>query len=212
MPPPTLAQRLALIADQIRDQSALGLYFARDIYERERCETLQTLSVELLALATAEPLTHFEPLRAPVIARPTPFVGGDAAVVDDTGRILLIQRADNHKWAMPGGALEAGETPAAGVEREALEETGVQCKARAFVGVFDSRLSQSPTRHHLYHLVFLCEPLDTSALGQGSHRHEVLEVRWFEANALPEELDPGHALRVSHALRRWRGEGEAYFD
>ena len=40
---------------------------------------------------------------------------GIAAVIDDSGRILLVQRADNGLWAMPGGDFEIGETPAAGV-------------------------------------------------------------------------------------------------
>jgi 8-oxo-dGTP pyrophosphatase MutT (NUDIX family) len=48
-------------------------------------------------------------------------------VIDPQGRILLMQRTDDRKWAMPGGGLEVGETPAAGVVREAFEETGVRC-------------------------------------------------------------------------------------
>lgn len=81
-------------------------------------------------------------------------------MIDDKGQILLIQRADNGKWAMPGGAFEVGETPAEGVVRETLEETGVPCRAMSLVGVFDSRFCGTTSRHHLYHFVFLCEPLN----------------------------------------------------
>jgi len=93
----------------------------------------------MLALATGETWEQIEPLRATIFSKPTPVTGGDAAIIDDEGRILLIQRADNGLWAMPGGALEVGETPAEGVVREALEETGVHCQPIALVGVFDSR-------------------------------------------------------------------------
>ena len=79
---------------------------------------------------------------------------GDAAVIDDDGRILLVQRADNSKWAMPGGAMEVSETPAEGVVREAFEETGVRCEVVALVGVFDSRLCGTISRHHLYQNVW----------------------------------------------------------
>ena len=37
-------------------------------------------------------------------------VGCSAAVFDENeDRILLIRRADNEKWAVPGGYMEAGE-------------------------------------------------------------------------------------------------------
>ncbi len=207
-----LAQRLAYLADQLRDVSAFGLRFSKSPYDRAHYQTVQDVAVELFALVAQEPLDQFEPLRAPVLSRPTPFVGGDAAIIDENGRLLLIRRADNGKWAMPGGALEVGETPAAGVEREAYEETGVRCQAVRLIGVFDSRLCGSVTRHHLYHLQFLCRPLDVANLGQGSHRYEVVEVGWFSAESLPPDLDPGHATRMPEAFRVWRGDDRAFFD
>jgi ADP-ribose pyrophosphatase YjhB (NUDIX family) len=198
-----LAQQLAMFADRLRDAAAFGLHFSENRYDR---------AVELLALATSELPASFEPLRAPVLSRPTPFVGGDAAIINDQGQILLIQRADNQKWAMPGGALEVGETPAAGVEREAFEETGVRCQAVTLIGIFDSRLYSSASRHHLYHVVFLCRPLALDDLGRGSHRQEVSNVQWFAQDDLPQDLDPGHAARVPEAFRVWRGDPRAFFD
>ena len=100
------AQQIAAWADKLRDISALGLMFANSSYDRERYQTLQDMAMSMLALATGDRLDQLEPLRAPVFSRPTPFAVGDAAVIDRLGRILLIQRADNAKWAMPGGALE----------------------------------------------------------------------------------------------------------
>jgi ADP-ribose pyrophosphatase YjhB (NUDIX family) len=64
---------------------------------------------------------------------------------------------------MLGGALEVGETPVEGVVREALGETGLRCRPRALVGVFDSRGCNTLSRHHLYHFVFLCESLNAEA-------------------------------------------------
>lgn len=207
-----LAQRIALVADRLRDISASGLRFAENIHDRTHYRAIQDIAVELLALSTGELPIHFEPLRAAVLSRPTPFVGGDAAIIDDAGRILLIQRADNEKWAMPGGALEAGETPARGVEREAFEETGLRCQAVALIGVFDSRLCGSMTRHHLYHLQFLCKPLSVENIGRASHASEVLAVQWFAEDAIPANTDPGHAPRIPEAFRVWRGDSRAFFD
>lgn len=128
------AQKLALCADILRDCSALGLHFAENIYERERYKRIQDVSLELFALASTQPLAKLEPLRATIFTHPAPFPGGDAAVIDDAGKILLVRRADNSMWAMPGGAFDVGETPAEGVVREVLEETGYTCEPVALDG------------------------------------------------------------------------------
>ncbi len=207
-----LAQQLALLADRLRDISALGLMYSTGQYDLARYRAVQDISIELLALATQEPPAAFEPLRAPVLSHATPFAVGDAAVFDDAGRLLLIQRADNRCWALPGGALEVGETPAAGVEREAFEETGVRVQAQRLVGVFDSRLAGAASRHHMYQFIFLCRPLDQSHFGQGSHRHEILQAQWFAPEALPAQIDPGHITRLPEAYRVWRGDQRPFFD
>jgi len=134
-----LAAKIALWADRLRDVSAQGLRFAENNYDKTRYRAIQDTAMEMYALASGETLESLEPLRETLFSRPTPFTVGDAAVIDSAGRILLMQRTDDHKWAMPGGALEVGETPAAGVVREAFEETGVHSQAIALVGVFDSR-------------------------------------------------------------------------
>jgi 8-oxo-dGTP pyrophosphatase MutT (NUDIX family) len=211
--PMSPAQQIALWADTFRDLSAMGLMFSRNPYDRGNYEKIQELALQMLALATGGSLEELDPLRAPVFNRPTPFVAGDAAIIDDAGRILLIRRADNRQWAMPGGALEVGETPAEGVVREALEETGVRCAPVALVGIYDSRLCGTVSRHHLYQLTFLCRPIDGGQPSEPpSHGFEVLDAHWFVEQELPPGLDPGHASRIPHAFRAWHGDTRAYFD
>ena len=209
----TLAQTIALWADMLRDISAGGLLFNQNLHDRENYQKIQTIALEMLALATGESLERLEPLRVSMFNRPTPLAGGDAAIIDQAGRILLVRRADNQTWAMPGGALAVGETPAEGVVREAFEETGVRCEPVALVGVYDSRLCGTVSRFHLYQFVFLCRPLEGSEVVQSpSHTHEVLDTAWFAEEALPEDLDPGHVTRIPDAFRIWRGDGQVFFD
>jgi ADP-ribose pyrophosphatase YjhB (NUDIX family) len=206
-------QQIVIWADKLRDISAFGLHFSESRYDIDRYRQIQNLALIMLASAVNEPVEKFEPLRAPVFSRPTPFSTGDAAIIDDDGRILLIQRADNSKWAMPGGALEVGETPAEGVVREALEETGYMCEPVELVGVFDSRYCGSETRHHLYQFVFLCRPLNKSyEFKDATHAHEVLDVRWFSRENLPQDIDPGHKSRIPVAFQSWQNHHMAYFD
>jgi 8-oxo-dGTP diphosphatase len=67
-----------------------------------------------------------------------PVVPCVGAVVHDTmGRLLLIRRGHaphTGLWSLPGGRVEAGETPEQAVEREVREETGLQVRAGAVVG------------------------------------------------------------------------------
>jgi len=90
----TPAQRIALWADQLRDISAMGLIFCKNFHDRESFRRVQDIAIKMLALAIGEPLEHIEPLRAPIFSHPTPFAVGDAAIIDDDGNILLIQRAE----------------------------------------------------------------------------------------------------------------------
>ncbi len=45
-----------------------------------------------------------------------------------------------------------------------------------------------------------------------SHANEIKEMRWFAENALPSDLDPGHAHRIPEAFRVWHGDQKAFFD
>ncbi len=209
---PSPAQQIALWADQLRHLAASGLRFAANIYDTERYHALQSLALEMQAYAGGELPATLEPLRATIFAHVTPFAVADAAIIDDAGRLLLIRRADNGLWALPGGGLDVGETPAEGALREALEESGVAGEAVALAGVWDSRRCGSITRHHLYHFVILCRPQPVQPATPASHAHEVLESGWFAEHALPPDLDPGHVTRIPHAFRVWRGEAAAYLD
>lgn len=207
------AQQIALWADQLRHLSAMGLHFSKNLYDRANYDKIQQISHEMMLLATGGDLDGMVALDGPVMRRPTPIVTCDAAIIDDDGRILLIRRADNGKWAMPGGAYEVGETPAEGALREALEETGVQCQIVALAGVHDSRRVGSQTPHHLYMIMFLCKPLsghdlDAEPLTPG----EILDRRWFAKHELPPDIDPGHVTRIADAYRVWHGDLHTAFD
>lgn len=205
-------KQLALWADQLRAMAAHGLRFVDNIYDEERYHAISAIALEMLTLASGESLADLEPLRGTVLQHTTPFAVGDAAIIDDMGQILLIRRADNGLWAMPGGVLEVGETAAEGVVREALEETGVYSEAIGLIGIFDSRYCGTESRHHLYHIQFLCRPLNKPVESQPTHAHEVLETAWFREDALPATIDLGHRSRIPVAFQVWRGERPPFFD
>ncbi len=70
-------------------------------------------------------------------------VGCSAAIFDATRqRILLVRRADNGQWCVPGGYMEPGESLTEACAREVWEETGLRVRVGRLVAVYT-------TPHHL---------------------------------------------------------------
>lgn len=63
-------------------------------------------------------------------------VAASAVVTDDQGRILLQRRRDNDLWALPGGAMDMGESLPGTAVREVKEETGLDVEITGLVGSF----------------------------------------------------------------------------
>jgi ADP-ribose pyrophosphatase YjhB (NUDIX family) len=58
------------------------------------------------------------------------------AVRDGTGRILLVHKIDNDYWALPGGAVDLGESVTDAALREIAEEAGVTIELAGLVGIY----------------------------------------------------------------------------
>jgi ADP-ribose pyrophosphatase YjhB (NUDIX family) len=71
---------------------------------------------------------YVEWLRRHTGNRLIPLVYSTVLLNDDRGRVLFQFRRDFQLWGLPGGALEAGESPADCARRELLEETGLRAE------------------------------------------------------------------------------------
>jgi ADP-ribose pyrophosphatase YjhB (NUDIX family) len=60
----------------------------------------------------------------------------NVVVTNDNGEILLIKRSDNDNWALPGGAIDIGESMTQAAVRETKEETGIDCEITGLVGIY----------------------------------------------------------------------------
>lgn len=79
-----------------------------------------------------------------------------AALVAGDGRVLLAQRPPGKSlaglWEFPGGKLEPGETPEAGLARELMEELGISAGPLQPI----SFVSHAYADFHLLMLLYLC--------------------------------------------------------
>ncbi|MCX4666433.1 NUDIX domain-containing protein [Streptomyces sp. NBC_01381] len=123
-------------------------------------------------------------------------------VRDEDGAILLQRRRDTGQWALPGGAQDIGESPAACAVRECFEETGIRAEATGLLGVY------SPPQHivayddgeirQAYEVTVIGKPIG----GEPTINDEADCVEWV----LPDELDtfdihPSMRRQIDHYLR-----------
>ncbi len=92
-----------------------------------------------------------------------PLVGVGAVIWMD-GKVVLIRRRHEPlagRWSIPGGTLKVGETLAAGVAREVLEETSVEVEVGPVIDVFDRivRDEEGRVRFHFVLIDYLCRPI-----------------------------------------------------
>jgi 8-oxo-dGTP pyrophosphatase MutT (NUDIX family) len=202
--------RLVQIADQIRAMANNGLTYSTNPYDIDRYQKLLVLASELLGMVATQPLEEITRHFISDVDLRTPLVGVDTAVFDDARRVLLIQRTDNHKWAMPGGAGEVGETPATNAAREVWEETGYQVEITHLLGVFDNSRYLWAINRHGYLLLFAGKVIG----GEMTLSNESLDVRWVALDEIPwHDLSPGHVERLRHAVT-WYNDPmtPTYFD
>lgn len=140
----------------------------------------------------------------PDAPRPNSMVVAASAVVTDAdGRVLLQRRRDNDLWALPGGAMDMGDSLPGTAVREVKEETGLDVEITGLVGTYtDPRhviaYSDGEVRRQ-FNVCFTGRVVGgTLAISE-----ESTELRFVA----PEELDllPMHhtqRLRVRHFLER----------
>jgi ADP-ribose pyrophosphatase YjhB (NUDIX family) len=123
-------------------------------------------------------------------------------VTDEAGKILLIRRSDNGNWALPGGAMDIGESLRQAAVRETREETGIGCEITGLSGIYTDPghvilyTSNGEVRQE-FSIVLTARA--TSGLPTPSS--ESSEVRWVAQDDLGHyDMDASMRLRVQHFL------------
>jgi ADP-ribose pyrophosphatase YjhB (NUDIX family) len=144
---------------------------------------------------------HNDP-EAPQADRIVPAV--NVVVINDAGEILLIRRTDNHYWALPGGAIDIGESLPQAAIRETREETGVDCEITGLSGIYTDPghvilyTSNGEVRQE-FSIVLTARATG----GQLTTSSESSQVRWIAPTDLDSyQMDSSMRLRVHHYAER----------
>lgn len=123
------------------------------------------------------------------------------AVRDDEGRILLVRRADDHTWALPGGRMDVGESLLDCARRECREETGWDVTVTGLLGVYSDPRPQThryPDGRFVQFAGVVFEGRLDSKVGEPDE--EVSELEWFGPDDLPGDLFAPDTPTIADAL------------
>lgn len=137
-----------------------------------------------------------------------PLVGTAAAVFNDLGEVLLVQRGkppNVGQWGLPGGLLDVGERLVEGARREVLEECGVAVEIRDLVGVFEPiiRGGDGQVRYHYVVVDYWARYLS----GEVRAADDAADARWVvldELDGLPMPAETRSVVRRAYAL--WQAD------
>jgi ADP-ribose pyrophosphatase YjhB (NUDIX family) len=145
------------LLDELQTMARNGLTYANNPYDKERYTRLLELTALYYGKTLDIPSNEVKQKFAQELGYITPKVGADAAIFDETGKILLVLRTDDKQWCLPCGWVEPGEAPAQTAVRETKEETNLEVQVIQLVGVFTRLPNIGYGPHTAIAVVYLCE-------------------------------------------------------
>ena len=181
-------------AESLAGVARTGLGFTQSQYERERFEEILHIAADIKTAAdegldgSVDATGHVEEwmrhVGDGVPGYATPKVAVGAAVTNDRGELLLIQRADSGVWLYPTGWCDIGYSAPEVVVKEVEEETGILVEPVRLIGVLDG-LRLGTSRIPLYSLLFFCRQTGGEL---NLHPLECSDAGWFTRDSLPEPI------------------------
>jgi 8-oxo-dGTP pyrophosphatase MutT (NUDIX family) len=145
-------------------------------------------------------IDYYDDPAAPAANSLVPSV--NVVVTNDGGDILMIRRTDNDNWAVPGGAVDLGESLRQAAVRETKEETGIDCEITGLVGIYSDpkhviHYTSNDEVRQEFSILLTARPIG----GQPTPSDESSEVHWVnpeDAESL--QMDQSMRLRLVHFL------------
>ncbi|MGE3317941.1 MAG: NUDIX hydrolase [Candidatus Berkiella sp.] len=169
-------------ASELQSISQAGLTFAKDPFDRQRYQRLQTMAAEMIAFQSFEAFEKVQQLFFTEDHYLTPKLDVRVAVIKDGNQILMVKEISDGKWSLPGGWADVNESPAMCAAKEVLEETGLEVRVTKLYAFLDKlKHSHPPQLPHAYKAFFLADITG----GELSTSIETTQVQFFHQDQLP---------------------------
>ena len=128
------------------------------------------------------------------------------ALVLHQDKVLLIQRAVDPakgKWSLPGGYMDAHEMPEEALQRELMEEVGLNSKIGGLIDIFP--MVNDEGRRIGIVLAFSAEPANSPEIPYVAD--DAQDAGWFRAHEIPTDLAFESTATL---LTNWRSSAENF--
>lgn len=117
-------------------------------------------------------------------------VSAAAIVFNDERKVLVLNHVlrPYSGWGLPGGFIEAGEQPEAGIRRELREETGLE--------LHNVQMFKVRTLNRHIEMLFTATANGDVEL----KTNEIFDHGWFTPDTLPEEMSPAQKRLIRDAI------------
>ena len=147
---------------------------------------------------------HIERLRAVVGHELLLLPSVSVLPVGEAGQVLLVRHANHHDgWAVLGGTVEIGESPAETAVREAREEIGADIRLKKLLDVLGGP-DYEITYPNGDRVAYITSVYEAEVIG-GVPRvadSELIDVAWFSPSDLPQVTLNRFSRALFKAIRR----------
>ncbi|MHC5226074.1 NUDIX hydrolase [Ignatzschineria sp. LJL83] len=111
------------------------------------------------------------------------FILAAGIIIDPKGRLLIVRKQDTQKYMLPGGKIDAGETPIQALMRELYEEVNIQIPPALahFIKEYEAPAANEPGYFIRSNLFFILLPEAVNI----TPASEIAEALWITPQDIP---------------------------
>ena len=189
-------------AVELQSLAQAGLFYGKDVFDRERYTRIREISAEMLAHMSDIPLERVNGLFCNETGYQTPKIDTRAAVFQD-GKILLVKERDG-RWALPGGWCDVNVSVGENTVKEVKEEAGLDVVWQKVIAIQDRAKHNKPDYAYSICKIFVqCRCIG----GEFAENSETVDARYFSLEELPELAgEKNTAAQIQMCFQAYRDE------
>ena len=167
---------------ELQSLAQAGLYYSKDVYDRERFERIRGITAEMMSKISDLPIERVTDLFCNETGYQTPKIDTRAAIFHDD-KILLVKEISTNTWSLPGGWVDVNESVKSNTIKEVKEEAGLDVEAIKLIAVQDRNKHNKP--RYVYGICQIFVLCDIKS-GKFVPNTETSESDFFSFENLPE--------------------------